>query len=191
MKNIWTNGLSQDTRKTCTTKLECNITALSVQKYFKQRLLSILTRQTNTVVMKNESASTAKKFLPPKLMPWIVWLSFHAQDLQKYHPLGSSTYCENTKISCIPQNFKYITTSDSFIRSQLILVAPCVIRQFCRYCPYSNKPVIWATVPDDRVVQGTCRGFSHLWAFDWNAVFPSGCDRKLYSFGQGSVFEGD
>jgi hypothetical protein len=35
---------------------------------------------------------------------------------------------------------------DSFIRSQLILVAPCVIRQFCRYCPYSNKPVIWATV---------------------------------------------
>ena len=77
---------------------------------------------------------------------WIVWLSFHAQDLQKYHPLGSSTYCENTKISCIPQNFKYITTSDSFIRSQLILVAPCVIRQFCRYCPYSNKPVIWATV---------------------------------------------
>ena len=44
------------------------------------------------------------------------------------------------------QNFKYITTSDSFIRSQLILVAPYVIRQFCRYCPYSNKPVIWATV---------------------------------------------
>ena len=85
-------------------------------------------------------------------VPWIVWLSFHAQDLQKYHPLGSSTYCENTKISCIPQNFKYITTSDSFIRSQLILVAPCVIRQFCRYCPYSNKPVIWATVPKLHIV---------------------------------------
>ena len=96
---------------------------------------------------------------------WIVWLSFHAQDLQKYHPLGSSTYCENTKISCIPQNFKYITTSDSFIRSQLILVAPCVIRQFCRYCPYSNKPVIWATVQHVKSVK-FCRFPAFVWRSD-------------------------
>ena len=118
MKNMLTNGISQDTRKMCITKLESSI----ILENFGHEMFS-------------------------HAVPWIVWLSFHAQDLQKYHPLGSSTYCENMKISCIPQNSKYITTSDSFIRSQLILVAPCVIRQFCRYCPYSNKPVIGATVP--------------------------------------------
>ena len=39
-----------------------------------------------------------------------------------------------------------LSSQDEKSSSQSINVDPRMIRQFCRYCPYSNKPVIWAPV---------------------------------------------